>query len=322
MKPELRYLREDELASWEELVARSPQGTLFCRSWWLRAACGPDFRILAYFDGGNIVAGIPLYFKRRWPLRVCTMPPLTPSLGPVLEPLEGRRVARLSRENDLLKIIASRVAEQRVFCQSFHYTLQNWLPFRWAGFRQTSRVTYVLEDLSDVEALWGQLRRNIRKEIKKATRQGIRVVPTTPETVFAQVRKTFARQNLRLPFTEEYYLRIAKAAQVNGAGQFFAAIDPEERVHSALLIVWDSKSAYSLAGAADPELRTSGATSLLTWELIKLSAARTQVFDFEGSSIEKIERLFRAFGGTQRFMNRVYKMPPWLEILPFVRNRV
>lgn len=322
MKPELRYLREDELGVWDELVRRSPQGTLFCRPWWLRAACGADFRILAYFDGGNIVGGIPLYFRRRWPFTVCTMPPLTPSLGPVLEPLEGRRVARLSRENQLLKIIASRVGELRVFCQNFHYSLQNWLPFRWAGFRQTSRVTYVLEHLSDEEALWADLRANIRTDIRKARRQGIRVVPTTPETVFAQVRKTFARQNLRLPFTQEYYLRIASAVRVNGAGEFFAAIDPLERVHSALLIVWDSKCAYSLALAGHPELRTSGATSLLMWELIKFSAGKSELFDFEGSSVEKIERFFRAFGGTQRFMNRVYRMPAWLEILPFVRNKV
>lgn len=322
MKPELRYLGDDEFPLWDELVDRSPQGSLFCRSWWLKACCQKSFRVLGYFDGGNIVAGIPLYFKRRGPFTVCTMPPLTPCLGPVLEPLEGRPVARLSRQNELLKIIASRVSKQPVFCQNFHYSLQNWLPFLWAGFRQTSRVTYVLEDLSNEESLWAGLRRNIRKEIKKAARQGIRVVPTTPEVVFDQVRKTFARQRRRVPFSEQYYLRLSRTVEEKGAGAPFAAIDSEQRVHSALLIVWDQKSAYSLAGAVDPDLRRSGATSLLTWQLVKFSASKSRVFDFEGSSIERIERFFRAFGGTQHFMNRVYKMPAWLEVLPFVRGKI
>ena len=63
--------------------------------------------------------------------------------------------------------------------------------------------------------------------------------------------------------------------------------------------VWDENAAFYLLGGGDPELRNSGATSLLLWELIMRARAVTNVFDFEGSMIESVERFFRAFGGRQ-----------------------
>ena len=48
-----------------------------------------------------------------------------------------------------------------------------------------------------------------------------------------------------------------------------------------------------------PEFRSSGATSLVFWEAIKLMSTKTKVFDFEGSMSENIENSFRQFGTTQ-----------------------
>ena len=47
----LRYLSGNEYRQWDELVEASPQGSLFCRSWWLKVAA-PDIRVLGYFDRG------------------------------------------------------------------------------------------------------------------------------------------------------------------------------------------------------------------------------------------------------------------------------
>jgi hypothetical protein len=85
------------------------------------------------------------------------------------------------------------------------------------------------------------------------------------------------------------------------------AQDAQGRLHAAAYIVWDEQAAYYLMGGADPELRTSGATSLLMWEAIKFASTVTQTFDFEGSMIESIERFFRAFGAKQKRYFRVSK---------------
>ncbi len=59
---------------------------------------------------------------------------------------------------------------------------------------------------------------------------------------------------------------------------------------------------------SDPDLRSSGALSLLMHEAIQFAATVTQRFDFEGSMHEPIERFFRNFGATpkQYFQVRGY----------------
>ena len=48
-------------------------------------------------------------------------------------------------------------------------------------------------------------------------------------------------------------------------------------------------------GDGHHEDRNSGATSLVMWQAIQFVATVSQVFDFEGSMIEPVERLFRGF---------------------------
>jgi hypothetical protein len=64
-------------------------------------------------------------------------------------------------------------------------------------------------------------------------------------------------------------------------------------------LVGDRRTTYYLMGGGDPQLRTSGAGSLLMWEAIRRARAVSQVFDFEGSMLRPVERFFRAFGGRQ-----------------------
>jgi hypothetical protein len=49
----------------------------------------------------------------------------------------------------------------------------------------------------------------------------------------------------------------------------------------------------------DPQLRHSGAVSLLRWEAIKFAGGVSRCFDFEGSMLQPVERFIRAFGGRQ-----------------------
>ena len=64
----LHYLGVNEYAKWDALVAVSPQGSLFSKSWWLEAI-GGEIRILGYYESGRLIAGIPLYFERRMGVR-------------------------------------------------------------------------------------------------------------------------------------------------------------------------------------------------------------------------------------------------------------
>jgi hypothetical protein len=307
----LRYLSGEEYRRWDDLVEASPEGSLFCRSWWLRVVA-PEARVLGYFDRGRLIAGIPLFFKRRLGVKFCAMPSLTQTWGVVIEPIEGKPVHQITRQLEILTIFARHLAGEQIFLQRFHPAVVNFLPFHWQGFRQVSRVTYVIEYLCDLDRVWAEMRENQRREIRKAEKRGIVVERCDSEIVAQNLTKTYGRQGLQSPASTHLLRLVHQAAQQNDAGECFAARDASGRVHAAAMLVWDRKRAYYLAGGGDPTLRTSGATALLLWKMMQFSSARSAVFDFEGSQIPAVERFFRAFGASQVWYHEISKMPNWV----------
>jgi hypothetical protein len=304
----LRYLRPVEYPLWEALVEVSPQGNVFCRPWYLNALRG-DVRVLAYIEGDHLIAGIPLYFQHWLGLRLCRMPRLVHTWGVIMEPLEGKRATVASREMEILKLFAKELSKEKFFIQSFHPTLSNWLPFYWNGFRQTTHFTYVLEDFPDLDKIWDQMGANVRRNIHKAERAGIKIVPCNSDLVAATAEKTFKHQCKKMPYSRSYINQLYLAAKQNSAGECFAAIDKQGKTHAATFVVWDHKRAYYLASGTDPKLRTSGAQSLLIWHLLEFTAGLAGTFDFVGSVVEPIGRFFGKFGAKLVPHNRIMKLP-------------
>jgi hypothetical protein len=250
------------------------------------------------------------------------MPKLVQTWGVVLEPPSGKHVNAFAREMQLLRLMAAELSKLPAFFQAFHPSLQNWLPFRWNGFRQTSRVTYILDGLDDIPRIWKGLSHSIRGQILKAQRLGLKVVPCDPQEVFEARENSYQRQGRSSPCSAQYLEQLYRAAKDHGAGECFAAKDREGQTHAANMLVWDHRRAYFLAGGADPKLRASGASSLIVWELIQFSAERTRVFDFEGSSVEPIAKFFRAFGAQQVLYSWITKLPFWMHAFMELSGRL
>jgi lipid II:glycine glycyltransferase (peptidoglycan interpeptide bridge formation enzyme) len=146
-------------------------------------------------------------------------------------------------------------------------------------------------------------------------------VPCDSNLVVATARKTFKKQRKALPYTADYLKRLWVAANTNGSGKCFAAVDQDGQTHAALFVAWDLKRAYYVAGGTDPELRASGADSLLLWHILQFCAERTEAFDFAGSVVEGIEKFFRSFGGKLVPCNRILKLPAPLRAYRAVMKR-
>lgn len=312
-KSGLSILTPEELPLWSALVEESDQCSVFSKSWWLEAACGRA-RILGYFEPGRMLAGIPLHYERRFGVKICRMPSLTHTWGVTMRPLTGRQVARNKRETDILDAFAQRLAQESVFIQAFHPSIQNWLPFYWRGFTQTTHYTYVLDDLTSLSDIWDGIEKDRRTNIRKARRLGITVRECGPEDVYQAANASFERQNRKCPYTLEYLSRLYEAARAQDAGVCMAAADRNGKIHAAEFFVWDAKRGYRLAGGHDTALGPSGGAVLLAWTLIEFAAARTAIFDFEGSMRKPIEASFRSFGARRVGYQRIVKMPGWMRM--------
>lgn len=307
----MAILSAEELPQWDALVEESPQCSVFSKSWWLKASCG-EARVLGYFEAGRLIAGLPLYYERHLGVKICRMPKLAQTMGVTMRHFEGKKVTQETRETEILAAFAAHLAGEAIFIQALHPSLQNWLPFYWQGFTQTTHYTYVLDDLSCLPRIWDGMDKDRRSNIRKARRMGLTVKECASEVFYRAAQASFQRQGKRCPFTLEYFNRIYEAARAQNAGVCMAAVDSAGKVHAAECMVWDAKRGYALAGGHDPSLGSSGGTVLLRWSMIELAAARTAVFDFEGSMHKPIETSFRSFGARRESYLRIVKAPRWL----------
>jgi GNAT acetyltransferase-like protein len=248
---------------------------------------------------GRTVARLPYVVRGRPRLRMLTQSSLTQTLGPWVERSGARPTRALAREHELLAELEAALPPAQAFSQQFSPVMLNALPFHWAGYKLEVRYTYRLEDLRSTDELWNGLRNNIRREIRKA-RKRVEVVEGLGVHRFYEVlSKTYERQGIPTPHTLDELERLHAACTRRNAGAMLFARDDADHVHAVAWVVWDRNAAYYLLAGAEPELRTSGASSLLMWDVIARAREVTDVFDFHGSMVQPVERFVRGFGGRQ-----------------------
>ena len=264
-------------------------------------ACGPDrWEVLIIEMNGQVKAAMPLY---RPVNGVISMPPFTQTMGPWFPPdsADTKYTTRLGQRQAFCRQLIEQLMPYRVFLQHFHYTFTDWLPFYWAGYTQSTRYTYLLESIHEEGLLWEQMSASMRRNIQKARdKHRLTVRKGIPIDAFLRMQAlTFARQGLRLKQDVNALRRLIKVSQERQQGDLWGAYDTAGQLHAAAFVVWQTQSAYYIAGGGDPALRDSGAHSLVLWEAIRYVSTFTDRFDFEGSMLPGVERFFREFGARQ-----------------------
>ena len=283
---------------------------IFRQPWWLEALGreGNFGQVSIELDGGN-GATLPYVIQKRFGLKILTMPPLSQTAGPLLHGTGTAGKRALAVEKDLCEALINQLPPHDAFNQNFHWSVSNWLPWYWKGFQQSTRYTYRLNDLSNITELWAGLMPNIKSDIKTARdRHQLKVHSDHDIEMFLAINEmSFKRQGRSFPHSRALVRNLDRQCSARNCRKILFAEDPQGRVHAAVYIVWDENTAYYLMSGADPELRNSGATSLLVWSAIEFSSTVSKAFDFEGSMIESVERFFRGFGAQQTPYSHVWR---------------
>jgi hypothetical protein len=285
---------------------------LFSQDWWLDAAVGPKGWDVAVVKKGRlIVAAMPYVLRNRLGMHLVTQPALTPILGPWLRPCDGKVATKLSNDNERMQALIDQLPPFDHFAQTWHPCLKNWQPFYWNGFRQTTYYTYIFPDLSDTQKLWAALDIDVRSIVRKAQKEKHLFVRDDLEidTLLELNRKTFKRQGLTPPFSDEYVRRLDTACLERGCRKLIVVVDSDGIPHAGYYFVWDQQSAYGLIAGADPDYRQSGATSLCLWSTILRAADVTRQYNICGSMIKPVAAFMRKFGGEHVPYFHVSKTP-------------
>jgi len=283
---------------------------IFSKSWWLDSVCGSNNWDVALVEQDDkIIASLPYFVVTKAMIKMIVMPQFTQTMGPyIIYPADQKYDKKLSYEKTIMSELIKSLPKVHKFSQNFHPSIENWLPFYWHDYEQTTRYSYVIEDLSNLEKVSSGFSRAKRRNIKRAEKI-VEVKYDLPVDEFYKNHSlTLKKQNKKIDYEFDLLEQMYTAAYLNQSGATIYAIDEANNIHAALFIIWDQNSAYDLISTIDPDFRDSGAATLLVREAIRHVAGRTTKFDFEGSMVENVEASFRQFGAIQKQYFRISKI--------------
>ena len=284
---------------------------LFMQAWWMDAICiKQNWDVLFYKKNDKIIAVLVYYIVEKYGFKLIIQPQLTQSNGIWIEyPDNQSSYEIISFEKEIMSNLIEQLNKLRFsyYDQNFQPKITNWLPFFWKGFSQTTRYTYQIKDISDVEKCYQQFSYAKKKQISKAKKNLKTDLILSGELFYKELQQNFKEINQNVFYSKDLFLKLYNECMSRNQGCIITARDNQQNIHAANFIVWDNNCAYNLISTIKKEFRSSGASSLIIWEAIKLMSSKTEKFDFEGSMHESIENSFRQFGTVQIQYFRIKK---------------
>jgi hypothetical protein len=249
-----------------------------------------------------------LIVEKKWGMSLARMTPLTPYLGPWIAPFSGKKKDQeISYIQKTMADLIGQMPPLLYYAHKFNPDLQNWYAFYLKGFEQTTHYTYILRNIKNEKQLWDNLKNTVRTDIRRAKEHYKIKCKSDPDKLFLLQQKTFHRQNMKVPFARETMAKLMMASTARKCGATLFVENEKEEYVAGSFIVWDAYTAYLLMLGFDESKSGKGAVQLLLWKSIKEAAKHVDVFNFEGTMLEKVEPVFRRFGGEKTPYFKVWK---------------
>lgn len=290
---------------------------LFQQYWWMETVCtGKHWDVLlARDEQGTVQAALPYLIGRKWGLRYILQPQLTQYNGiwfrrpSTADHPDRHRLQYEERWNtDIIRQLEA--LHVVYYQQTFNPQFNNWTSFYRAGYRQTTRYTYRLEDISDQGKVWEGMSRNERQRRIEHLLPDTRLEPmsATDFSRFQSRCRSERRQRNLLPLS--LVERVCDTALRRGQAFCHGLRSSDGTLMAALFAPYDEQCAYYLIPAVLPSYERIGAMDTLVWLTLQAAAERCSSFDFEGSMIPGIEQYYRSFGATQTPLMRISRCTP------------
>lgn len=288
---------------------------LFTESWWLDAVSGgpSGWRAAESRHGNGPIRGfLPYYLSKKWGFQKIGLPPLTPWLGCFIDSPgpPAKSHTRFSFEKMVARELISQLPNGAFLKLNFHWSSQNWWPFLNAGFRATTRFTWILENLGDFKTIETGFNHSIRRNETKAEKLLLIEKSDDLETLFSLTQKTLGKYGQPVPFSLNLLKNVDNALKINAFRQIWLARRRADgQPVAAIYVAWTASGADLLITASDPDFRECAATFSLFFEALRFLSDRTPLFDFNGSMTESVADSYRSFGAVPRGYAQLSRWP-------------
>ena len=312
------YSLEDTAAGpeWDVLVQRCDQGSIFSLSDFLLNVHDSRPRLWRCLKGGETKAALVVMESEDG--RSCISVDHVIHTGILLIPPQTPQsdAQTISENFRIITFVVDELARRydRVFV-STHPSFPDIRPFLWHNYgtsepkfevavRYTSMVS--LEGVTpgaplDQNPAYGNFSKSRRQEVRYGIREGVKTVIEQEVDIFLEFyRLTFARQDESM---DDHYFRrlrgLVEGLLATGKASMYLSRTAGGEPGSIAVIGLDSKRAYYLFGANNPELRDQHTGTMVLWDaFLDLAASGVKEVDLEGVNSPLRGHFKLSFGGS------------------------
>ena len=297
---------------YRELCLHTRDLPIFMQDWWMDAVCaGKQWDVLLSYDSnGNIQAAMPYLIRKKAWMKYIVMPQQTQIGGMWLA--DDVLVDGGNRVVDVCQDFARQLAELGLSYYYQHYPIGSPAveAMSTLGFKTKERVTYRIDDLSDLDQVINAFSKNKKRQLQKALSLHADMNMSAEDFYRFHVQ-CLQEQGKQISYSREFLLVLDRKTQRLEQSQILSICNADNEVLAAAFLVWDKQSMYYLIPCYAPAHKDSGAGALLVLEAIKLARQKGVAFDFEGSMIRGVANHYKQFGSTRTLYYSVEKYYKW-----------
>ena len=297
---------------YRELCLRTSDLPIFMQDWWMDAVCaGKQWDVLLSYDSkGNIQGAMPYLIRKKAWMKYIIMPQQT-QLGGIWISKEAlsdneHRIAEICQD------LAHQLADLGLSYYYQHYPIGSPAveAMHALGFKTKERVTYRIEDLSDLDQVINAFSKNKKRQLQKALSLHADTNMSV-EDFYRYHVQCLQGQGKQISYSREFLLVLERKTSRLQQSQILSICNADNEILAAAFLVWDKHSMYYLIPCYDLKHKDSGASALLVLEAIKLARQKGVAFDFEGSMIRGVANHYKQFGSTHTIYYSVEKYYKW-----------
>lgn len=305
-----------------EWVADQEYVPIFMMPWWLDAVCaGKEWDVLlAEDEAGNIIGAMPYLLRKRAWLKYIVMPQQTQIGGIWVTP-------EITADKWKTAEVCRAIKEQ-LDAMGLAYYYQQYLPgslcvdaMRALGFKTKERITYRVDNLSDMDAVIGNFSKNKKRQLQKAL--SLHADRTMDIEAFYRFHtECLAARRRKISYTREFLLVLERKARRLGQCMVLSVCNADGTPYAAAFLVWDKNYLYYLIPAINPAFGETGAGALLVLEAMKVAREKHVLFDFEGSMERGTAKHYKQFGSqpvtyysVERYYKPLFRIAIWIQKL-------
>lgn len=319
-----RFLSKREYEKWTKFVCESSTGSVYSLPEYLEILCtltGDSFRVLAVFQGNELVGGIALY--ETWStfslVAVASHRSLLSYHSPVLKNYSSNYPSKIrAKYIAILEALINKLSEiPYVFLNlCIPHFITDMRPFLKAGWEVYPSYSYLVY-LKDTQQVWQKMEQNLRRLVNRGVKNNLVFTDDDDFDSFYKLHSdTYQRKGLSLYFSENKYRKYFELLREKNLCRLHQVrLDNGKSIGAFLILTSSHPVSHTVCIGSDVNYLNLGSAAFLRWKSFeKLAQLGYESNDLTGASLNTVNNFKNQLGG-ELITNYIAIKPPHLSYI-------